>query len=67
MAIKTSDLKETHLNEMRSLYQNILELKHKMKHQLNTLQAMIEEGKIEESSVFLKEIPHSEQSVKKVV
>lgn len=56
LQIKTSDLKETHLNEIRSLYQNILELRHDMKHQLNTLQAMIEEGKIEESSVFLKSL-----------
>ena len=56
LQIKTSDLKETHLNEMRSLYQNILELRHDMKHQLNTLQAMIEEGRIEESGTYLKSL-----------
>ena len=54
LQVKITALKETHLNEMRSLYQSILELRHDMKHQFSTLQAMIDEGKIEESGVYLK-------------
>ncbi len=53
LQIKTAKLKEAHLHEMQSMYQSILEFRHDMKHQLNALQVMIEEGRIEESSTYL--------------
>lgn len=55
LKIQTTHIMESHLEEVRSMYQRIMEYEHDMKHHINTLQQMIEQGNISESSIYLQE------------
>ena len=56
LKIETTHIMESHLEEVRSMYQRMMEYEHDMKHQINTLQRMIEQGDMAESSAYLKEL-----------
>lgn len=56
LQISTSQLMETHFEEMKSMYQNMREYQHDMKHQLDALQAMIDDGKLQESTAYLQQL-----------
>ena len=56
LQVSTSQLMETHFEEMKSMYQNMREYQHDMKHQLDTLQAMIDDGKLQESTAYLQQL-----------
>ena len=55
LEIQTKHMMEAHLEEVHSMYQRMMEYEHDMKHQINTLQKMIEQGNLLESSEYLKE------------
>jgi len=55
LKIEATHMTESHLEEVRSIYQRMMEYEHDMKHQINTLQQMIDQGNMAESSAYLKE------------
>ena len=54
--VETADIMETHYAEIHSMYQNILKYEHDMKHHLNALAYMIQNGKADESNQYIAEL-----------
>lgn len=54
LEIETARLMENHFEEVRSMYQRMMEYEHDMKHQINVLQQMIAQGNFQENSTYLQ-------------
>ena len=54
--IESSNMIQAYIEEVRTMYQYMKDYEHDMKHQVNTLKIMIQEGKIGESSAYLEEL-----------
>lgn len=54
LEIETARLMENHFEETRGMYQRMMEYEHDMKHQINVLQQMIDQGNFQESSAYLQ-------------
>lgn len=56
LEIETTRMMEAHFEEVRSMYQRMLEYEHDMKHQINALRQMIEQGDMADGRDHLQEL-----------
>ena len=54
--IESTHMLESRMDEVRVMHQQMMEYEHDVKHHLNTLQAMIDAGKLSEGQAYLDEL-----------